>query len=165
MTKEEALEKIEELKKFVYGCDGAGYENDEIFLLSEKEYLTYADSIPPISAWWWLRSPVKGDRYVSGVRQNGCLDFHFVDFKSGCVRPALKLNNPKRYDTNGIEVGERIFIYEFPWIVIGERMAIAEVPIGFEKYDSDSNDYYGSHIRKFILEWKSKRFDWGEHNE
>ncbi len=42
--------------------------------------------------WWWLRSPGSYSSYASYVYYDGSLDFNYVNYASGSVRPAFWLN-------------------------------------------------------------------------
>ena len=153
MTREEALKQIEELKKYIEEMDTkVGYKDDEIFLLSVEEYEKYKDEIPKIKKWWWLRSPGINHFYLANVDRGGsvfCSGNNVLNNIS--VRPALHL------EYSDCQIGSRIIKYNFPWIVIDKNLAIAEVPIGFEKFDDKSNNYENSYIRKWLKEWKINR--------
>ena len=106
-----------------------------------------------------MRSPVIGS-YKSAVigsyksasvhGGNVYLDGDYVYNGSGAVRPALVI--PKDY-----KIGERVLAYDFPWIVIDKGLAIAEVPVGFECFDKEFNDYEKSKIRQWLLDWIQER--------
>lgn len=125
---------------------------DKIFLLSINEYKRYKDRIPHINCWWWLRSPGHDSSTAADVRFEGesCKYGSMVHCDYGAVRPALVI-------PNGYEIGTRILAYDFPWIVIDDELAIAEVPIMFQRFDRVSNDYKNSEIRKVLLKWLTKR--------
>lgn len=138
--------------------EAVGFEEDEIFLLSKEEYEKYKDKIPAINCWWWLRS--HGSDYSSAayvyrddsVSSRGC----FVGDSSGAVRPALKLKG--EYD-----VGARIVLNAFPWVVIDKSLAIAEVPIAFTAFnDNDNNSYRDSDVRAYLKRWLEDRSETSE---
>lgn len=154
MTKEEALAKIKELQEFVDKCDEeVGFEDDEIFLLSEKEYDKYYCVLPHIKCYRWLRS--HGEDRVSAyvIFEDGTKDLIgiHVNDDNEAVWPALRVKFSVR------EVGERFIMYEFPWIMIDKELAIAEVPIAFRRFDESSNDYEKAEIRQFLLDWLKDR--------
>jgi hypothetical protein len=125
---------------------------DKIFLLSLKEYKKYRDQVSHIHCWWWLRSPGYNSSKTVSVYGDGTIYRvgNDVGDCEGAVRPAIAI--PKDY-----EIGERILAYDFPWIVIDKGLAIAEVPIGIERFDRDSNSYQNSEIRQWLLNWMKER--------
>lgn len=160
MNKKDILKRIDELSDEINrlkesvenACETVGFEDDEIFLLSEEEYMRYKNVIPVINSYWWLRSPSHSDDFAEGVDNDGSIYYgDDVYDDDGCVRPALHL------ESSNHQIGDRIIKYDFPWIVINKCLAIAEVPIGFEKFDDKSNDYETSYIRKWLKEWKKNR--------
>ena len=53
-------------------------------------FATSFDTATGLAAgWWWLRSPGSGKRYAAYVSIDGSIKPNFVDFPTGCVRPAL----------------------------------------------------------------------------
>lgn len=126
---------------------------DEIFLLSIEEYEKYKNAIPKIINWWWLRSPGDLSSSAAGVANGGSVggSGYYVDDIFGCVRPALHL------ESNNLQIGSRTVKYDFPWIVIDKNLAIAEVPIMFDKFDDKSKDYEKSYIRQKLHEWLEER--------
>ena len=141
------------------------YKDDTIFLLSVEEYKKYKNRIPSINCWWWLRSPGDSSSYAAGVYSSiynsGAVDAGGLSVyrNDGAVRPALKFSNPDWFSDSGkkYKIGDRIIAYQFPWIIIDEDLAIAEVPIAFHEFDSNSNDYETSKIRQFLLNWIKER--------
>lgn len=129
---------------------------DHIFLLSIEEYEKYKDKIPKIDCWWWLRSPGNYPYQAAIVGKGGV--FYdvgiYVHGNDGAVRPVV---NFSRFEHDYPKIGERIIKYNFPWIVIDEGLAIAEVPIAFRRFDEKSNDYENSEIRQFLLDWYEER--------
>ena len=133
--------------------EDVGFGADEIFLLSTKEYEKYKDEIPVINCWWWLRSPSPYPNLAQVVRNDGSVDDvgHDVSYNDSAVRPALKLKG--EYD-----VGARIVLNGFTWIVIDKSLAIAEVPIWFTVFDADGNSCYrDSYIRAYLKKWLEGR--------
>ena len=131
------------------------YRDDyEVNLLSAEEYEKYKDKIPHINCWWWLRSPGLYSDITIGVSGGGSIcDYgHGVSYSYGAVRPVLKMSDGRKY-----KIGERVILYDFPWIIIDEGLAIAEVPIAFRRFDEKSNDYENSEIKKFLNNWLERR--------
>lgn len=58
---------------------------------------------------------------------------------------------------NGVD---RIITCGTTWVKITDNIYIAENPIGFEKFDDESNDYESSYIRKWLLNWFEERKNW-----
>ncbi len=129
-------------------------DNYEITLLSAEEYEKYKDNVPPINCSWWLRSPGINSNRASHVDSGGSVDDDglYVDRSNGAVRPALKMSDGRKY-----EIGKRVILYNFPWIIIDKGLAIAEVPIAFRRFDNESNDYENSEIKKFLNDWLERR--------
>ena len=155
-------------KYFKEKKDEKTVDDDEIFLLSSEEYNKYKSNIPLINAWWWLRSPDNSSDYsdlVAFVCEDGSA-FNYgsrVSRSNGTVRPAIRLTNHEplgvgaKYRDCVYHVGDRFIKYNFPWIVIDDNLAIAEVPIAFRRFDKESTDYGHSEIRRFLLDWKENR--------
>ena len=126
--------------------------DDKIFLLSKEEYKTYQDVIPTINLWWWLRSPGYKSNRATGVDYGGFVRNrgNFVTYGDGAVRPALRVDEY-------FEIGQRIIVADYPWIVVDSNLAIAETPIAFRRFDEKSNNYETSEIRQFLLDWYKER--------
>lgn len=155
MTKEEALNKIKELENYIKTYDEKiGFEDDVLFLLSWEEYEKYKEMIPYIGISWWLRSPGYCD--TRAVRVRGTCDaFSKNVFDIFGIRPALKFENLESKIICSKENPYRIIYKDFPFIIIDEdkKIAIAEVPIGFDMFDKTSNDYQNSYIRDWLEKW------------
>ena len=121
-------------------------------MLSTDEYVKYKDRIPPFNCWWWLRSPGNNSNlaayvYCVGSAHNIALS---VTNRDNAVRPAIKVPTP---ESQNLEVGDIIFKYNFPFVYLGDNLAISEVPIANRRFDTKSNDYTNSEIRTFLLNW------------
>ena len=129
---------------------------DKIYLLSIEEYEKYKNVIPRINSWWWLRSPGYGSFSIAIVNSVGSVDDfgYFVDRDIYGVRPALCLES----DDLPI-IGTRKNYFDFPWVLIDKDLWIAEVPVGFWRFDEKSNDYEKSEIRKKLIEWYDSRYE------
>ena len=129
-------------------------KKDQIFLLSLAEYNEYKHALPCINCWWWLRSPDNDSDYVIGVYNDDVICRGvYIGNDYGAVRPAIRYN--KGYITSSI--GSRFTWNGVTWVIIDteKALAIAEMPIGFENFDDKSNNYGTSHIRQWLLDWKS----------
>ena len=130
-----------------------GFRGDEIFLPSIEEYEKYKDVIPRIHTFWWTRTQMEEDGLFSYIIETvGGISFSTNKTRDIAVRPMIHL--PANIISS---IGDKIYLYNFPWVVIDEHLAIAEVPIGFEKFDNGPNNYEESHIRKFLLDWLKER--------
>jgi len=160
IVKDEVDKYLKELG-FPVKEEKVGFKDDEIFLLSIEEYEKYKDVILKINCWWWLRSrgrsPIHGSDSTAGVLGYQVDLYGYSVSSDDCgVRPALKFL--AAYNEDGIaKIGDRIMVYNFPWILIDKNLAIAEVPIAFDKFDDKSNDYENSYVRKYLKEWVDKR--------
>ena len=128
---------------------------DELFLLSIEEYEKYKGVIPVIGSWWWLRSPGSLSLDASSVNYDGSVnaDGNLVRGTLG-IRPAFRV---QKSEILNLKIGDRKIYYDFPFIKIDEDLLIAEVPIAFEKFDDESNDYEKSYVKRFLEEWKEGR--------
>ena len=155
MTKEEALRKLIELEDYIKKLDEEkiGYKEDKLFLLSIEEYEKYKDIIPECKTIWWLSSPGSYDKFAAYVDGSGWVDVfgNFVDTANLGIRPALKI------ETYGYDIGETIVYKYHPYIVIDKDLCIAKVPIDFDKFDEESNDYESSYIRTKLKEFTEEK--------
>lgn len=160
---------VDELKDFIVkiGDEASklfepkiGFKDDEIFLPSVDEYKKYKDVIPVVGTSYWTRTPGESnfkDIVISTIGPTGAinLDGHLINNSHPAVRPIIHL--PKGTIEINAPIGARINLYNFPWVVIDKYLAIAEVPIGFEKFDDNWNDYLTSHIRNYLDRWLKER--------
>lgn len=153
MTRQEALDKIKELEEYIENLDKeVGYKEDKLFLLSTEEYENYKRVIPECRIAWWLRSLGHNDKSVLSVydsKYDSIYDLGICNTNIG-IRPALKI------DTLDYKVGEIIVYKKFPYTVIDKDLCIATVPIAFNRFDGESNDYETSEVRKFLLKESEK---------
>lgn len=126
--------------------------NEKIFLLSKEEYEKYKERIPCIAVCWWLRDSGEYGDHAMCVYDIGIVNPSGLpaEYGSVAVRPAMVI------DADG-KVGDQITRCGFPWVVIDDHLAIAEVPIAFRRFDPESGDYEDSEIRKFLLTWYAGR--------
>lgn len=137
---------------------------DKIFLLSAEEYERHRDKVPPVYCYWWLRSP--GNEAWRAKYVNDCFNVirRGIDAAnySMAVRPALRIESS---ESSGFKIGDRFVEADFPWVVIGDGLAIAEVPIALRRFDDTSyNNYEESEIRQFLLGWYAERTKENEDN-
>ena len=127
----------------------------ELFLLSVEEYEKYKRVIPVICSRWWLRSPGRLSYDATLVALDGSVPTYgfSVDYTNG-IRPALRVS---KSEISNLQIGDRKIYYDFPFIKIDEDLLIAEVPIAFDKFDDESNDYETSYVKRFLEEWKEGR--------
>lgn len=134
-----------------------GYKDDDLFLLSKEEYEHYKRMIPHENYWWWVRSSGYNQYFAAAVDIDGSVRYrgHNVHRDDGAVRPALKYSNLESQIIQSRLHKDRFLFQEFPFRIIDEdnKIAIAEVPIAFDKFDKESNDYETSGIRRKLLKW------------
>lgn len=160
--KYEALGKeIEKIKM----RNAVGFADDPIFLLSEDEFCTYREKILEIAKNWfdifWLRSPSAGNtdhtRYVNPAGAiNGTSVYYFLK-----IVPVLNLTRPGILDSHIEYHGEDRLVYcGTTWVRIDGKIFMVENPISFRQFDSHSNCYKTSEIRKWLLTWHFDRKGW-----
>ena len=157
---EELGKEIEKLK-LAEAESKVGFEDDCIFLLSIDEYKKYKNKIPHMNCWWWLRSPGHIFNRAASVYIDGSFisyGFNVRDDQSNGVRPALKIK-----DHTAIKCKDgacRIIYCGVTWVQIDENLYISEVPVMFNRFDEDDNNYETSEVRKKLLEWFDNRQSW-----
>lgn len=103
--------------------------------------------------WWWLRSPGNCFYYAAFVYCDGFLDNSDgvdVDNDDGAVRPVLQVSN---LDSLNLEIGETVKVFNLMAEYIGENKVLLCEPIFKSCFDSESNDYETSEVKKKIDEW------------
>lgn len=142
--------------------------SDPIYLLSKKEYETYKGRILLIPVDWWLRTPSDSSFSAVTVRFNGTINGkgELVSYVSFGVRPALNLERLKpKIDTTHYQLMNDGFPYRFVWAgatwrtLEAGKIAIAEMPIFYSKFDDKLNDYASSLIRSNLLQWYNSRIN------
>lgn len=118
-----------------------------VTLLTKEEYEKYKLFIPILHHWWWLRSP--GYNYGDVVYTVGSVDPSggYVDDDSYAVRPALK---SKSID---LPVGNVFSALGNRWVVIDKGIAISDDVITHRRFDSKSNSYAESELKKWLDSW------------
>ena len=133
------------------------FENDEIFLLSKKEYKKYQRLIPTINDWWWLQSPGRYSYITAYVyRGGGVGDLgRSVSNDDGGVRPALQISTQ---ESPNLKPGEQFEKYHNTWIYLADNIAISKDIIANHRFDIYRNNYKSSEIRTRLLNWlKNKK--------
>lgn len=134
-----------------------GYKNDEIFLLSIEECEYYEDKIPHKNCCWWLRSPGFSQDRAVRIFDDGSVYYYGLIVVGGtyAVRPALKYSNLESQIIKSRLHKDRFLFNECPFRIIDRenKIALAEVPITFDMFDKESNDYETSYIRRKLLSW------------
>lgn len=134
-----------------------GYKDDDIFLLAVEECEHYKNEIPHENWWWWLRSPGKHQHSAADVYYDGSVfcSGYYVVYNYSAVRPALKYSNLESQIIECTIHKDHFLFHEFPFRIIDaeKKIAIAEVPITFDMFDKESNDYETSYIRRKLLDW------------
>ena len=103
-------------------------------------------------SWWWLRSPGV-DRLLSAcVYSDGSVyaDGYTVDYGSGGVRPALKIEN---LALSNLKIGDTFCFGGKLFKLISDRLALCETIIGISRFDKSSNDYAHSEIKSYVDHW------------
>lgn len=133
------------------------YKDDRIFLLSIEEYEKYRDKIPQNNCWWWLRSPGLHFDGAADVRSAGSVNFYGnLVSNDDAVRPALYFSSTS-YDPS-----DKFIYCGVTWVVLDKNLAIAEVPITFNRFDENDNNYETSEVRQLLLEWYMYRKNFKE---
>jgi len=143
------------IEKVITTMQDMDVDISEVTLLSRDEYENYMDNISKIDQWWWLRSPGSLHDYASYVDPDGSVLYDGVDYVGGCVRPALKISNPK---SANLQIGDRFFVAGYSWTVIGEGVALCDQCVGQTAFRAgwranDANDYEASDVKKWLERW------------
>lgn len=121
-----------------------------LILLSKEEYEESKKRIGLIDNWWWLRSPGDLTSSACGINIFGSLDYFYVDFTYGSVRPALILNLD-----SSLKIGDKFRFYNHNWTVISEQSALCDEAFCKMQFRNDwmaedGNMYEVSDIKKYI---------------
>ena len=132
---------------------------DPVCLMSVWAYEKYKDKVLPINCWWWLRDlGVNGERAmtVNGagmVYRNGTE----VNIRDVAVRPMLNVEGLELSSERFYNFREFLVYCGITWKRIKDNLYVAEVPIGFHRFDKKSGEYDKSEIREWLLEWYHNR--------
>ena len=131
-------------------------------LLSKEEYKLYAENIPAVNFWWWLRSPGNLSNRASIVGIVGCLDDYGNVYDTiGSVRPALFLNPL----FSSLEVGDKFKFYNHNWTMIANEYALCDEAFCKMKFrknrqEENANIYNTSGIKEYLdSEWAKMKDD------
>lgn len=94
---------------------------------------------------WWLRSPgyTRGDAaFVEGDEASEI--GYSVDFDYHAVRPAFKITN------SNFKVGEKVYIESVTCTAIKGELVLTDECICFHRFDTESNNWENSELKKFI---------------
>lgn len=129
---------------------------DKLFLLSIEEYNKYKDVIPQLHTHWWLRSQGANKERAMYVASSGWVnDFgEHVGCDDAGIRPALVMDNLT--ELKMLEVGEVFTYHNFPFTVIKKgKLAIATVPVHFDIFDTENNNYRQSVVRQYLQNFEN----------
>lgn len=131
-----------------------GFKDDMLFLLSVEEYEKYKDKIDNLGVWWWLRSSGYDSNIVAGVTYDGTVipNGSYVN-STYDVRPALHYESIE----NEIILANKPSYFFWKgnrWKIIDEenKIAISDRVLLKAQFDTKSNNYENSKIRKKLLE-------------
>ena len=121
-----------------------------VTLLSVEEAKALPRWILAKGKWWWLRSPGHFSDRVASVHYDGSVDDFgdsvYNDY--GAVCPALKIEN-----LPNLKIGETIKVLGRMAQYIGNDMVLLVEPIGYRRFDADSNNYDKSEIKAWLEKW------------
>lgn len=128
----------------------------KIELLSIEEANEIPNWIRANCSWWWLRSPGLRQGSAAYVDLGGSVDCRGgnVSIDYAYVRPALTIKN---LDSFNLKIGETIEVGELIAQYIGDNKVLPCKSIGDHRFDSTSNDYEESEIKKYIEDWLTER--------
>lgn len=100
--------------------------------------------------WWWLRSQGADNVSAANVLDDGGVDKlgSYVDIADCGVRPALKIANLPNLVT-----GDLVEVFGLPAQYIGNDSVLLCEPIGFHRFDAESNDYATSEVKRRLDGW------------
>ena len=123
----------------------------EITLLTQEEYEQYADRIPLLTDWWWLRSPGFKSYItvvVDGFGLVNAISYNINDFYVGMrMRPVLRTP-----DISHLSIGDSFIALGNRWIVIDNAMAISQDIISYRRYNTKNNVWETSELKMWLTE-------------
>ena len=119
-------------------------------LLSIEEVKVLPQWILANGHWWWLQSPGYTCYNAAFVYIGGSVDTygHNVDDTKGGVRPTLKVSN-----LPNLTIGETVGIFGLLAQYIGNDSVLLCEPIGYHRFDAESNNYERSEIKSYLDDW------------
>ena len=105
--------------------------------------LAYAEN------WWWLRTEGCRPYFAAAIENNGSSSYmgKGKSYDIGAVRPALYL------ESDDYQVGNRFSVGNYNFTVVLPRLALLDSHIEMSHFDSNSNKYESSEIRKIVDRW------------
>lgn len=126
-----------------------------ITLLSAEEYEQFENNIPPIDAFWWLRSGYSGNDAAIVLDYDGVsCNYGQYTYIEHSVRPALILNP----ESSSLKIKDEFKFGEHKWTVISDTYAICNDTMGDYCFRADwraedSCDYEKSDIKRYVEIW------------
>lgn len=133
-------------------------EDEEVIsvdLLSVEEAETIPRWVCSNGSWWWLQSSgYRSDRalFVGTEGIAYTVIGSSVDDNEGSVRPALEISN-----LPNLTIGETVEVFGLLAQYIGNDSALLCEPIGYHRFDEESNDYETSEIKSYLDGWFEER--------
>ena len=170
---EELEKKINKLKTELSCLEYELKQREEpIRLLTAEEYELYRNKIPNIGCAWWLQDRVGHMNEIEIVTPNGDRWWAYANYK-GCdpigVRPVIDVTRLDIPLNQFKDYGQILHYCGITWFQINRteswsrptNLYIAEVPIGFRRFDGNSfsKDYDKSEIKEWLLKWYEERKD------
>ena len=119
-------------------------------LLSAEEAKKLPKKTLAYDSWWWLRSEgFRRPHFAAVVDKRGFVDSvrRQKSIDTGAVRPVLTL------ESDDYEVGDKFAIGSYSFTVILPKLALLDWHIKMSYFDSDSNPYESSEIRRIVDKW------------
>ena len=152
----------EKLRSLKQELEAEGYKECPVRLLTAEEYEIYKDKIPELNCSWWLGDPAYSAA-VKAVDNDKSRTWYYpgVNLSPPAVRPvidvsAVDLLHMRYYDGLNTMIHCGII-----WKQLKDDLYIAEVPIGFRRFDPESSDYDKSEIKEWLEKWYEERKDLG----
>ena len=116
-----------------------------ITLITENDFYDIKNIIPKSDAWWWTCCAADGDNRVMYVLDDELYtDGYFCDREAG-VRPVVELKHDIDAAYGGI-----VGVGNFTATYIGEKRVLLDENVCKHIFDSRSNKWKGSELKKFI---------------
>lgn len=117
-----------------------------IDLLTTEEAENLPENIKITGACWWLQSPGAQPGSISAIGTLGInFDNPVVSRVSDTVRAALYIEG---LDDLDLPLYTELRIFDFDWLYIGNNKALAKTYLWRGRFDSKSNEYATSEIKK-----------------
>ena len=131
---------------------GKEFKVSGITLLTEEEAKALPKEQRAIGETWWLRSPGHDQDRAAFVYYSGGLDYFYVSYSIGGVRPALNL------ESSNLKIGDRVEIAGYKWTAIAGDKVLCDTIVGETHFRKNANtpganDYEKSDIKKWLEKW------------